>query len=68
MPSQQPREVALPAGVEPEFLTVPQACVFIGLGRSKVYEMIADGRIETVKVDGRRLVRLKSARSVGRAA
>jgi excisionase family DNA binding protein len=68
MPSQQSREVALPAGIEPEFVSVQQARVVTGLGRSKIYEMIADGRIETVKVDGRRLVRLRSAKSVGKAA
>jgi hypothetical protein len=26
------------------------------IGRTKLYEMIADGRIETKKVDGRRLI------------
>jgi excisionase family DNA binding protein len=40
--------------------TVPEACVATGLGRTKLYEEIAAGRIETCKVGKRVLVLVSS--------
>ena len=40
--------------------TVAQACVASGLGKTKIYQAISDGRIETTKIDGRRLVKVSS--------
>ncbi|AQR74203.1 hypothetical protein BXU08_11560 [Sphingomonas sp. LM7] len=39
---------------------IPEACRMIGIGRSKFYELIAAGDIETIKVGVRRLVLLSS--------
>ena len=41
-----------PQDVRPEPLAVrvPEACRMIGIGRSKLYELIADGTIEVVKI------------------
>lgn len=41
-------------------LRVRDACDFAGLGRSKIFELIAEGRIRSVKVDGRRLILKRS--------
>ena len=35
--------VTLPPGVEPELISVDQACVIAGLGRTKMYELMANG-------------------------
>ncbi len=40
--------------------TIPEACQASGLGRTKLYQAMADGRLEFVKVDARRLVRVAS--------
>jgi excisionase family DNA binding protein len=36
--------------------TIAEACQATGLGRTKIYEAISDGRLKSVKVDNRRLV------------
>lgn len=36
--------------------TIPEACQAIGLGRSKVYELMADGQLRTMTIGRRRLV------------
>jgi excisionase family DNA binding protein len=48
-----------PAG-GPALLRINDACRFIGLGRSKLYELIARGEIEVVKVGTRTLVPMAS--------
>ena len=40
--------------------TIAQACAATGLGRTKLYQAIADGRVQSVKVDNRRLVKVSS--------
>jgi excisionase family DNA binding protein len=40
--------------------TIAQACAATGLGRTKVYQAIADGRLQSVKIDNRRLVKVSS--------
>ena len=37
-------------------LSIPETCEETNLGRTKVYELISEGQIETVKVGRRRLV------------
>lgn len=44
--------------------SIPEAARALGLGRSKVYELIGDGRLETVNIGRRRLVRTESVRAV----
>ena len=62
------KTVSLPPGVDPENVSVDQACVIIGVGRSTLYKLIADGRLDSITLDGRRLIKLRSARSLGSAA
>lgn len=40
--------------------TITEACVASGIGRTKLYEAMRDGRLESVKVDNRRLVLVAS--------
>jgi len=40
--------------------TIAEACAASGIGRTKLYEAMADGRLESVKVDNRRLVLVPS--------
>ena len=35
---------------------IPEACAYSGLKRSKLYELMDDGRLETIKIDGCKLV------------
>ena len=36
--------------------TIAEACEASGLGRTKLYEAMADGRLVSIKIDNRRLV------------
>ncbi len=49
---------------EPITVTVKEALRISGLGLTKIYELINDGRLETVKVDNRRLVIYESLKSL----
>ena len=40
--------------------TVAEACVATGLGRTKLYELIAEGHLDTIAIGRRRLVRVSS--------
>ena len=42
--------------IEPISVRIPEACRLTGIGRSKLYELIAEGRIEIVKVGTMTLV------------
>jgi excisionase family DNA binding protein len=44
--------------------SIPDAAKALGLGRSKLYELISDGLLETVTIGRRRLVRVASVRSL----
>lgn len=51
-------------GVEPLCLRIPGACEFVGISRSKLYELIASGEIETVKLGSATLVLTASLRAL----
>jgi hypothetical protein len=36
--------------------TIAEACEVSGLGRTKLYQAMADGRLVSIKIDNRRLV------------
>jgi len=36
--------------IQPLSVRIPDACRMTGIGRSKLYELIKDGRIRTIKV------------------
>jgi excisionase family DNA binding protein len=44
--------------------SIPDAAKALGLGRSKLYELIGEGRLETVTIGRRRLVRTDSVRAL----
>jgi excisionase family DNA binding protein len=48
----------------PERITAPidQFCILAGIGRSLVYEMLGDGRLESIRIGKRRLIVLDSYR------
>lgn len=50
--------------VSDRIITAPIAdfCILSGLGRSRVYELLADGTLESVKIGKRRLVIIDSYR------
>jgi excisionase family DNA binding protein len=46
--------------LSPLAVRVKQACELIGIGRSKLYELIAAGEIETIKVGSATLIPINS--------
>lgn len=49
--------------MEPILCSIPDAAAALGLGRSKVYELIGEGHLQTVSIGRRRLVRVASVRA-----
>jgi excisionase family DNA binding protein len=56
------------APIEPEFVSVTEASRLLSLGKTKTFELIAAGVLDTTKAGKKRLVRLRSIRDFGRAA
>ncbi len=55
--------------MEPVTVTVSTAMAAIGIGQTKIYELMNNGTLQTVRVGRRRLVRIDSIRAlVGQAA
>jgi excisionase family DNA binding protein len=50
--------------MEPVLCSIPDAAAALGLGRSKIYELIAEGKLATITIGRRRLVRLDSIRAL----
>lgn len=50
--------------MEPLTITVNDACKALGLGRTKIYELIAQGRLDTLKIDKRTLIKTASMRAL----
>lgn len=46
--------------MDPLTLTVRDTAKALGLGRSKIYQLISQGRLEAVKVDRRTLIKTTS--------
>lgn len=44
----------------PILVTIPEACRLIGIGRTRLYELIREQRIEGVKIGKRTLIRYAS--------
>ena len=47
---------------------IPEAARALGLGRSKIYELMGEGRLESVTIGRRRLVRVDSVKALVDAA
>nr|WP_168070634.1 helix-turn-helix domain-containing protein [Sphingomonas kaistensis] len=54
------------ANVERLLVSIPDAGTMLGLGRSKIYELLTEGRLESVTIGRRRLIRLDSVRLLAR--
>lgn len=48
--------------IEPLALSINDTAQTLGLGRTSIYAMIADGRLEAFKLGRRRLVKVESVR------
>lgn len=46
-----------PSNPNAESFSIAEAAKIIGIGRSTIYKLIAEGRLETMRLGGRRLVR-----------
>lgn len=44
--------------------TIPEACYAVGLGRTKLYELIRQGRVITRKIGKRTLIPAESLRAL----
>jgi excisionase family DNA binding protein len=56
--------IGLDSPIEPLLYSIPQTCLALGLSRSKTYELIAEGRLLTVSIGRRRLVRIDSIKAL----
>jgi excisionase family DNA binding protein len=50
--------------VEAMLCGVSDAAKVLGLGRSKIYDLIAEGKLQTVTIGRRRLVRVASIKAL----
>ncbi|MEO9623873.1 MAG: helix-turn-helix domain-containing protein [Qipengyuania citrea] len=50
--------------IEPIALRVPDACLYLGIGRSTLYLLIGEGEVEIVKLGSSTLVLTESLRSL----
>jgi excisionase family DNA binding protein len=50
--------------LKPMLCSISDAAAALGLGRSKTYQLIAEGKLATVTIGRRRLVRLDSIRAL----
>jgi len=50
--------------MEALLLSIPETAKVLSLGRSKVYELIGEGRLATVCIGRRRLIRAESIRAL----
>ena len=46
--------------MEPIFVSVREACEIINLGKTKFYELLNEGRVESTRIGTRRLIVLRS--------
>jgi excisionase family DNA binding protein len=58
----RPEFRTLPLPLEPLTVRIPVAVQLTGIGRSKIYELIASGQIEVVKVGASTLITVASLR------
>lgn len=50
--------------MEPLTVTVADACAALGIGRTKLYELIGAGQLETFKIGKRTLIKTASIRAL----
>lgn len=54
----------LQTDIEPIAMRVPEACRYLGIGRSTLYVLIGEGEIEYIKLGSSTLVLTESLRSL----
>jgi excisionase family DNA binding protein len=47
----------LPPRPEKLAFTIAEACAAIGIGKTSIYELIAEGKLKSIQAAGRRLIR-----------
>ncbi len=50
--------------MEPILLAVPETCHALGIGKTKLYDLISAGRLEVVKIGRKTLIRASSIRAL----
>lgn len=60
-PLRHPNEVTK---VDRLMVSIAETCEMLSLGRTTIYKLIGEGRLEVVKVGSRTLVRLSSIREL----
>ena len=53
-----------PSTIEPIAMRVPEACRYLGIGRSTLYVLINEGEIEFIKLGSSTLILTESLRSL----
>lgn len=53
--------------MEPLYVSIAEACRLVGIGRSKLYQLIGEGQVDTITIGRRRLVILVSLHALGNA-
>jgi excisionase family DNA binding protein len=62
-PENKDRHMTDLPSTDPVTVTVPAATKYSGLGRTKLYELITKGEIESVRVGSRRLINFASLKA-----
>ena len=62
--NDQPASQTRQTEIEPIAMRVPEACRYLGIGRSTLYVLIGEGEIEFIKLGSSTLVLTESLRSL----
>lgn len=62
--NEQRASQKLQTDIEPIAMRVPEACRYLGIGRSTLYVLIGEGEIEFIKLGSSTLVLTESLRSL----
>ena len=62
--NDQQTEHKPPTDIEPISMRVPEACRYLGIGRSTLYVLIGDGEIEFIKLGSSTLVLVQSLKDL----
>ena len=50
--------------MEPLLVSIKEASRLLGCGRTKIYQLIAENRLETIMIGSRRLIRFESVKAL----
>nr|WP_139139185.1 helix-turn-helix domain-containing protein [Sphingobium phenoxybenzoativorans] len=63
-PEDGPVATPISAAFEPITVRIPDACRIIGIGRSKLYELIAEGQVDVIKLGAVTLIPVASLKAL----